>query len=105
MEQLTGSIKPPTNKSERLRFINGRELPSDYQTFAFDGCHKIYLCANDEAEVMMEGYGYQILPISQLPTAWKNSCSLRFIQDAETFEDWVPQFKGARFKGFGKKAA
>lgn len=88
-----------------MRFINSKELPSDYKTFAYDGCHKIYLCANEEAEAKMEGYGYQILPITQLPAAWRGSCSLRFIEDAETLKVWVPQFKGARFKGFGKKAA
>ena len=86
-----------------MRFINGQELPDDYQTFAYDGCHKIYLCANEEAEIAKENNGYCILPIKELPEVWRNSCSLRFIQDAETYKDWVPQFKGARFKGFGQR--
>lgn len=57
--------------------INDVNVPT--KEFAFDGCHKIYLVSSDEGRNELIGYGYTILPISDLPDVWENSCSLRFI--------------------------
>lgn len=61
--------------------------------FAWDGCHKIYLCQNMGDIQQMLAYGYDIYPIEQLRTVWKNSCPLRFIHPVDfKNDDILPQF-------------
>lgn len=61
--------------------------------FAWDGCHKIYLCQNMGDIQEMLAYGYDIYPIEQLRTVWKNSCPLRFIHPASLKgANILPQF-------------
>lgn len=61
--------------------------------FAWEGCHKIYLCQNMGDIQLMLAYGYDIYPIEQLRTVWKNSCSLRFIHPASLKgAKMLPQF-------------
>jgi hypothetical protein len=70
--------------------INGKEITA--QEFAFDGCHKIYLCesASDAKEAMNSGYS--IFPIDQLESTYESSCSLRFISNWKLNKNFVSQF-------------
>jgi len=60
--------------------VNGQTIEGD--KFAYDGCHKIYVLAddNDLREAIEEGYESNILPIELLPDIWERSCELRFIR-------------------------
>lgn len=75
--------------------INGQAVTA--KSFAFDGCHKIYLCesSNDEQDAI--GCGYNIYPISQLKDKFNDSCSLRFIYNWSLDKTFVPQFEDAVF--------
>ena len=60
--------------------------------FAYDGCHKIYVCENIQDVYTMLALGYDLYPIEELKTAWQNSCPLRFIHPASCKgEDILPQ--------------
>jgi hypothetical protein len=83
--------------------INGLQVTA--KKFAFDGCHKIYLIENKAEEKEALSYGYHILPIRELPQAYENSCSLKFISNwplelhEENFISYVGQFEDAHFEG------
>lgn len=66
--------------------------------FAYEGCHKIYICENKEDEKQMREWGYDIFPISAIKDAWDSSCSLRFISNANLDKAYVNQFKDAVFE-------
>lgn len=70
--------------------ING----TDYQCkgFAYDGCHKIYLCMNDNDINEAKNMGYDICDVDVLWTCYEDSCSLRFI-DTWELDCIVPQFE------------
>lgn len=70
--------------------ING----TDYQCkgFAYDGCHKIYLCMNDNDINEAKNMGYDICDVDVLWTCYEDSCSLRFI-DTWKLDCIVPQFE------------
>ena len=76
-------------------FINGNK--TDAISFAYDGCHKIYLCESgmDVAEAMK--MGYDILPIEMLEEIYNESCSLKFISNWQLSKQFVPQFEDAIF--------
>ena len=66
--------------------INGQTSPAT--EFAWDGCHKIYLLDNGDADKNGKyGYmlskngeaGYKVLPVSELQRVWDQSCPLRFL--------------------------
>lgn len=68
--------------------INGQTSPA--AEFAWDGCHKIYLLDNGDADKNGKyGYtlskngeaGYKVLPVSELQRVWDQSCPLRFINN------------------------
>jgi hypothetical protein len=66
--------------------INGTVVDAD--AFAYDGCHKIYLIFTpaDRAAMLDCGYGEgtsSILPVSELPRVWEETCFLRFIARAD----------------------
>ena len=66
--------------------------------FAFDGCHKIYIVANEAESNEAKEMGYQIYPLDRLPYIWRDSCPLRFISswDLETY--FVKQGEDAIFE-------
>lgn len=76
--------------------INGIEVLGD--TFAYDGCHKIYICECqcDEEEAIK--YDYDIYPIEMIEEIWNNSCGLRFISNWGLDKHYVPQFEDAEFE-------
>lgn len=63
--------------------INGATVEAD--EFAYDGCHKIYLITSADDREQMLGYGYEdmIHGVEDLPSAWEDSCLLRFISYAD----------------------
>lgn len=75
--------------------INGKEVVGD--KFAYDSCHKIYICEDVEDEEMMRGYGYLIHDIKYVKQAWEHSCELRFISNAKLTRKYVEQFEQATF--------
>ena len=76
--------------------INGKTINA--KLFAFDGCHKIYLLDDKAAADDARNTGYSILPIEELPAAYANSCSLRFISNWNLdLPDYVRQFEDAVF--------
>ena len=62
---------------------------------AYEGCHKIYICEDEQDEEMMRSYGYEIYPLSDLPTIYENACSLRFIDNAKLTKVYAPQCEDA----------
>ena len=68
-------------------------LVSSSGYFAYDGCHKIYILANEEEEDYAKKRGYDIYPIYKLQEIYKNSCPLRFISSWDLQKDYVEQGK------------
>jgi hypothetical protein len=84
--------------------INGEVI--DATEFAYDGCHKIYLVRTpkERAELIECGYyrtvlseleGGFLLPISELPKVWDETCPLRFISSGDLTKQFVPQCEDA----------
>ena len=77
--------------------INGKKVKTNGY-FAYDGCHKMYICESEADVETMRGYGYEyILPIANLPQVWESSCPLRFIQNVKFTKDYVRQCEDAEF--------
>lgn len=77
--------------------INKQEVQGS--TFAFDGCHKIYVCGAAGDEEAAGEVGYEIRPIAQIERAFINSCPLRFISDWALDKHYVRQGEHAAFEG------
>ena len=75
--------------------VNGK--PINGERFAFDGCHKIYICESVEDERDARDAGYELYPIEELEDAYKNSCGLRFISNWGLSRRFVAQFEEAAF--------
>lgn len=75
--------------------INGKTVIGEH--FAYEGCHKIYICENQEDIEKAKEIGYTILDISEIEDVYNNSCGLRFIRNWALTEIYVPQFKNAEF--------
>lgn len=71
--------------------ING--IKYNYDKFAYDGCHKIYLLENSEVEEA-EQLDYKIMDIELLPEIYNDSCVLRFINiwNGKNPKTVIPQF-------------
>lgn len=72
--------------------INGKPVEAD--GFMFDGCHKLYVIDSPEGREQILGLGWSegdIRPLSELPSAWAESCPLRFISSADLKQDYVEQ--------------
>ena len=77
--------------------INKQEVQGS--KFAFDGCHKIYVCETVDDEEAAEDSGYEIRPIQRIERAFINSCSLRFISNWALDKHYVRQGDHAVFEG------
>ena len=75
--------------------VNG--VPVTGQTFAYDGCHKIYVCESPSDEAEASAGGYSILPIEQIEDTFWNSCGLEFIENWSLTKSFVRQGDDARF--------
>ena len=60
-----------------VRKLGGKEMK--YKNFAYDGCHKIYVLANEAEEKEADDCGYQIHPMPEIKDTYDGSCSLKFI--------------------------
>jgi uncharacterized ParB-like nuclease family protein len=77
--------------------INGITIKSNGY-FAYDGCHKIYICETDEEmrEAEQE-LGYEIFPLNQIEAKYKDSCCLKFIDPFNLIGEYCPQGEEAVF--------
>lgn len=50
--------------------------------FAYDGCHKIYICETNEEIQEMKEFGYEIKEMNELLITFIESCELKFIYKA-----------------------
>ena len=64
---------------------------------AYDGCHKIYICEDEEDVKEAIEIGYEIHEISELEKLYKGSCSLVFISDWKLLDYYIPQFTEVEF--------
>lgn len=66
-----------------------------YKGFVWDGCHKIYLIENAKDWTECSAYEMnEILPMSDLPSIWRKTCPLRFINTYGTLKTIIPQCSG-----------
>ena len=90
-----------------MKKINGFNV-DDFDGFAYDGCHKIYLYKHYDAEEFKK-LGYTLYSFDKLIECYLNSCSLRFIDAYDSKKRGnskyiiiVQQFKDkVEFEGFG----
>ena len=68
-----------------------KHLQKNYSSFAWDGCHKIYIIENDEDDAVMRALDYDIYLIKNLDEAWDSSCSLRFISSVDFSKSFIDQ--------------
>lgn len=82
------------NKEEKMINENVKNL-NDIKGvgIAYDGCHKIYVCEDEDDIKKMKEYGYNIYPMSDLKSIWENSCGLRFVENAKLTKSFVAQFE------------
>jgi hypothetical protein len=75
-------------------YINGRTVPAEGLVFVYDGCHKVYLIDSEEGRRQMFESGwseYDFQHPSELPAVWEETCSLRFISNADLKRMYVQQ--------------
>lgn len=75
--------------------INGKQVTA--KSFAFDGCHKIYLCESKEDEEEAVSHEYELHPIAALEHAYETSCYLKFIHNWALDQSYVAQGDEAVF--------
>lgn len=76
--------------------VNGIEITA--KTFAYEGCHKIYILESTKDKDEAIESGYKILPISDLEKVFESSCELRFINHWALNKTYVDQFEDANFE-------
>lgn len=77
--------------------VNGQEVKG--VEFAFDRCHKIYVCETKNDREAAEGMDYEIYPIESLKYVFDTSCPLRFISNWGLDKHYVRQCEDAVFEG------
>ena len=70
---------------------------NEIDKIAYDGCHKIYICEDDEDLKEAKEIGYQIHNIDELETLYNKSCLLVFIHNWKLTTTPVGQFECAKF--------
>jgi hypothetical protein len=76
--------------------INNKEVVG--MSYAFDKCHKLYICETESDEVRLKELGYEIHPIETIERSWHKSCELRFIHNADLTKTYVLQGQEALFE-------
>lgn len=76
--------------------INGQEVEG--VEFAFDTCHKVYVCETKADREAAEETGYEIRPIKSIKSVFDNSCPLRFISNWGLTKHYVRQSEHAVFE-------
>ena len=80
--------------------INGQKVEG--VEFAFDTCHKIYVCETKDDSAAAEEIGYEIHPIKSIKFVFDSSCPLRFISNWSLTKNYVGQSEHAVFEEEGK---
>ena len=75
--------------------INRKTVKGNF--FAFDKCHKIYICENKNDLSEAKKIGYTIFNISELEEIYNHSCPLKFISNWKLSKHYVEQFQPAKF--------
>lgn len=70
---------------------------------AYDGCHKIYICSDENDVKKAIEFGYEIHDITELESLYNNSCPLVFIRGWKTLDSYIPQYVDAEFGERGVK--
>ena len=73
--------------------INGQNVIGN--KFAYDGCHKIYICEDNKDIEEAKEIGYDLYDISLLGEYYVNSCELRFINNWQLDKCYAEQGKTA----------
>lgn len=76
--------------------INGKKVKGN--KFAYDGCHKIYVCEDEKDIKEAVEIGYAILDIRQLKNIYENSCPLKFISSWKLDKSYIKQYEEAIFE-------
>jgi len=76
--------------------INGREVVGEY--FAYEGCHKMYVCKDAQEVFEAQQAGYEIHPIAELQETYEQSCPMKFISPWDLDGYYVPQCEKAVFE-------
>lgn len=81
--------------------INGVEIKVNQSVentrFAYEGCHKIYICETPEEEERMKELGYKLIPLPEIEKFYSSSCGLKFISNSDLSTDYAEQCKEAVF--------
>ena len=64
---------------------------------AYDGCHKIYICENNEDIEEAKKAGHKIHELNELEDLFNKSCALVFIYNWNFTEFYVGQGESAKF--------
>lgn len=67
-------------------------------SYAYDGCHKLYICETESDELRLRELGYEIHPIETIESSWHKSCEQRFIHNADLTKTYVLQGQEALFE-------
>lgn len=62
-------------------------------SFAYDGCHKIYIIQNESELKIAKSYGYRIYDLDELEEKYNHSCSLKFIVSWDLSQSYIGQFE------------
>lgn len=76
--------------------VNGKEIKGN--KFAYDGCHKIYICEDKEDIKEAVELSYGIFDIRQIEEIYEDSCPLRFISNWKLDKNYIEQFSQAKFE-------
>lgn len=76
--------------------INGIEVKGD--SFAWDGCHKIFVIENEDEAKEARGLDYDIYPLEMLEDIYDRSCEYRFIMSWDCKLIYAEQCHNARFE-------
>ena len=76
--------------------INGQLVIGN--KFAYDRCHKIYICEDENDIKMAKEYGYDIYDIKDIKHYYATSCPLRFINNWKLDKCYAEQFEIPEFK-------
>lgn len=58
---------------------------------AYDGCHKIYICEDENDEVDAIDAGYELYDMLDLQEIWDKSCPLRFVSNWKLTKAFIGQ--------------
>ena len=76
--------------------INGVEIKAT--SFAYDGCHKIYLIESEAELREVLKTSYEVRSISELEETYLNSCGLEFISNWSLTKQYAEQCENAKFE-------